>query len=156
MKSAIVMVRLLLAFGTTGCRRASVHQSTTQRHATDAPPVSLSGHWSEGASNIHYATSGVGLGGRLLAYRLSAPLDALDAFAAKEFETQGIGFVVTTTRVDAAEVNVQALETAYSVRMPWFSLGEITRGVCYRGEGLRHISVWIDADRDTMFFLMTD
>jgi hypothetical protein len=83
--AALWIVWMLLFAISSQPRFADVDQSTEPIAARDAPAISLSGSFPASATDIHYARSSAGMGGRFLAYRFTAPLTDLNAHALKEF-----------------------------------------------------------------------
>ena len=97
------------------------------------------------------------MGGRLHAYRFSAPLADLLTHADSEFKSHWEKLTPAKTNVTQADVDVSFLRRSYGVNLAWFDVGKLSNGIEFMaGHGSSRPIIWIDTNREILYFLMTD
>ncbi|MBX3452618.1 MAG: hypothetical protein KF777_23980 [Planctomycetaceae bacterium] len=143
--------------------RPHVTQSNGYAHATpDALAATLSGSLPETATNVRYCRASVGLGGRLLIYRFSAPVADLHAHAQAEFtarwdkprlrKTPSSGSPIT-----AHEVNLY--KTGFGVDADWMLPPSNALGTLYESADRQFShrpTIFVDDENGVLYFQMTD
>ncbi len=144
-----------------GSGHATVDQSIRKPTPSEAPSdITLNGSFPASASGIQYARSSVGMGGRFLSYRFSAPLSDLRSHAQAEFDSHWEKLTPTISRKKSPPFDeswLRHLEDAYGVQLDWLNPSKIGSGVKYLDKhGSNRPIIDIDEDNNSLYFVMTD
>lgn len=115
------------------------------------------------ASNIWYARSSVGLGGRAFIYRFDAPVVDCQAYAQRintSFPVHGSDSttpVLTPLDASPKPIDHDLLERAYGLSTTgWFDIENIHAGWEGRGPPSNLASIWIDSEQGRFYYYWTD
>ena len=115
------------------------------------------------ASNIWYARSSVGLGGRAFLYRFDAPEVDCQAYAqlinTSIPDQEGDTTTPILKPLDASPnpIDHDSLQRAYGLNtMGWFDVENIHTGWEGRGPPSSLASIWIDSERGRFYYYWTD
>ena len=139
-------------------------QVYVQRSDTPAPfeaatNFTLSGSLPVSATNFLYVSASVGLGGRCTLYRFEAPYQDCFEHAMKELQTKWKPSEIKTNSIAQPVADMQYVQRAYQVGpMPWFDVLKISKGVEFTIDPTsgQPPVIWIDQDRNILFFYWTD
>jgi len=106
--------------------------------------------------NEPYAVAGITIAGYLKAYRVRAPLVQLERHVTKEFLAHWDKPTYTQLPVSDTDVDVGYLEETFRVHLRWFAPHTIRNGIYYHTAAPSQPDIWIDKDRQILYFLMTD
>jgi hypothetical protein len=164
---SVVLVGILFALVSVlfvfGMNRPYVRQSDgyTSRNE-EAVSVTLSQSLPDPATNVRYCRSSVGLGGRMVAYRFSAPPADLHAHAEAEFAAHWDARKLTQTLNSPSPIsvnNISLLKSAYGVDAEWIMPPDGTIGTLYEsadGKFSHGPRIFVDDSNSVLYFLMTD
>ncbi len=110
------------------------------------------------ASNILYASSSVGMGGRGLCYRFSAPISNMlqhisflnDIPTRKREENEPLPYEPVKAPVSRAMMKPYGLH-----QLDWFDVENISTGFVSGAAGYNS-TIWIDAERELYYYYWTD
>ena len=115
------------------------------------------------ASNIWYARSSVGLGGRAFLYRFDAPEKDCQAYARQINESTSDNSggntnpILTPLASSPTSVDHDFLQRAYGLNTTgWFDVENIHSGWEGRGPPSDLASIWIDSERGRFYYCWTD
>jgi hypothetical protein len=161
---ALVWCFGVLVAPTVGCKRSNVEFT--------ARPITLSEFTNQfagfnlplTASNLYYARSSIGLGGRALLYRFDAPVEDCLSYASQFLRSTASnapsGRSVTSDLAALTKtpspVPSEKLRAYKLGGVAWFDIENVTAGfsgVAGQGSGA---SFWIDSGRGRFYYLWTD
>lgn len=127
----------------------------------DAISRTVSGTLPSAAKEIRYCRVSVGMGGRLLIYRLSAPADQLHAHALDEFENH---WLKPNPKIEQNALSPfveydRMWRSAYGVEVDWMVSPPGIRGTLYSpadGNSSHQPLIFIDDVNSVLYFQMTD
>ena len=115
------------------------------------------------ASNIWYARSSVGLGGRAFLYRFDAPEKDCQAYARQinastsDNSGENANPILTPLASSPTSVDHDFLKRAYGLNTTgWFDVENIHAGWEGRGPPSDLASIWIDSERGRFYYYWTD
>ena len=117
------------------------------------------------ASNIWYAWSSVGMGGRAHIFKFEAPLDDCTAFAKREFNHYVKQSYDNPTDYPSDDLvplkerpdDPRSRLTHYGLKkLDWFDFERITNGLTIARPRSHLPHLWIDVDRSTLYSYWTD
>ena len=104
------------------------------------------------AIKIEYAQSGVGIGGRFLAYRFTAPIDDLRAHLSKRFSTLPPGALPKPSK-KVPSLDLALFEKAYRVDLSWFDVLASDNCEVYRRPIEEHSPIVVlNLDSNTLYY----
>ncbi len=116
------------------------------------------------ATNIFFARSGVGLGGRALLYQFDAPVSDCLGYAQQLIElnnreadrpewrvTTNLVVLTTTPRIEKGTLRAYGLS-----KIGWFDLENIRAGFSGRAGPSGLASFWVDTERGRFYYYWTD
>lgn len=141
-----------------------IHASSAQDYAKQSGTTNL--FFPASASNISYAWSSVGMGGRAHIFRFSAPLDDCKVFARQRFGHYAKQLYDNPTNCPHAEI-VPLLELPEDPRprlrknyglkdLGWFDYQGMTNGLTITQPRSHIPTIWIDVDRSVLYEYWTD
>lgn len=146
-----------------GMSRAHVTQSDGWLPIADAPKsATLSESLPGSATQFCFASSSVGLSGRLMAYAVDGTPGELDAFALAEFAAhwKRPEYSVELNASSPFDSEYIAfLERAYSVDLEWLRQSSNGNGSIYhdsKDQGSRMPTIFVDKANCVLYFVMTD
>ena len=120
-------------------------------------------HLPTSASNIWYARSSVGLGGRAFLYRFDAPEVDCQAYAQlintsiPGQEGEITPSILTPLEASPIPIDHDMLQRAYGLNTAdWFDVEGINVGWKGRGPPSTLASIWIDSERGRFYYYWTD
>ncbi len=155
-----VLLTVLLVFR---MNRPHITQSNGETNASDdSKAVTLSGSLPPNAKRVQYCQASVGMGGRLLLYRFSAPSADLHTHAQAEFaahwhkpqcnKTTGVPSPIT-------EHEINLYKTGFGVNAEWMLAPPSCIGTLYEssdGQFSHRPTIFIDDTNEVLYFQMTD
>lgn len=115
------------------------------------------------ASNIWYARSSVGLGGRAFLYRFDAPVVDCQAYAQlintsiPDQEGESTTPILTPLEASPTPIDHDLLHRAYGLNTTvWFDVENIHTGWEGRGPPSSMASIWIDSEKGRLYYYWTD
>jgi hypothetical protein len=146
-----------------GMNRAHIIQSNGETDVSmDAKEATISGSLPPTAIRVQYCSASVGMGGRLLLYRFSAPVTDLHAHAQAEFaahwdkpqlkKTSGVNSPIT-------EQKIKFYKTGFGVNAAWMLAPPNASGTLYEssdGQVSHRPTIFVDDTNEVLYFQMTD
>ena len=113
------------------------------------------------ASNIWYARSSVGLGGRAFLYRFDAPVVDCQAYAQlinqSNPDQENTNPILSPLESSPTPIDHDFLHRAYGLKAKdWFDVENIHAGWEGRGHPAHLASIWIDSERGRFYYYWTD
>jgi hypothetical protein len=146
-----------------GMNRPHVTQSNGYANATpDAIAATLSGSLPETATNVRYCRASVGMGGRLLIYRFSAPAADLHAHAHAEFTAHWDKPQLQKTPSSASPITdheINLYKTGFGIDADWILPPSNALGTLYEssdGQFSHRPTIFVDDENGVLYFRMTD
>jgi len=146
-----------------GMNRPHVTQSEGYTNATpEAISATLSGSLPESATNVRHCRASVGMGGRLLVYRFSAPVADLHTHAKTEFaahrdEPQLMKVPGSASPITDHEIKLY--ESGCGIDCEWMLPPPDAVGTLYEsadGQSSHRPIVFVDDTNGVLYFQMTD
>lgn len=141
-----------------------IHASSAQDYAKQTGTTNL--FFPASASNISYAWSSVGMGGRAHIFRFSAPLDDCKVFARRRFDHYAKQLYDNPTNCPPAEIVPLVelpedprprLRKGYGLKdLGWFDCQGMTNGLTIVRLRSHFPTIWIDVDRSVLYEYWTD
>ena len=155
-----VLLSILLVIG---MNRPHVTQSSGETVVSaDANAATISGSLPPTATKVQYCRASVGMGGRLLLYRFSAPAADLHVHAQKEFaahwhkpqfmKRSGVNSPIT-------ENDIKLYKTGFGVEAAWMLTPPDVVGTLYEsldGQFSHRPTIFVDDTNEILYFQMTD
>lgn len=146
-----------------GMNRPSVTESNGETTiSAEANEATICGSLPASATKVQYCRASVGLGGRLLLYRFSAPVADLHVHAQAEFaahsrklqwkKTSGIVSPIT-------EDEIKQYNSGFGVNVEWMVAPPNTTGTLYEwadGQFSHRPTIFVDETNEVLYFRMTD
>jgi len=146
-----------------GMNRPQVTQSSGETVVSpDSNAATISGSLPPTATKVQYCRASVGMGGRLLVYRFSAPAADLHAHAQKEFaahwhkpqwkKTSGVESPI-------AEHEIKLYKTGFGIDATWMLAPPDVVGTLYEssdGQYSHRPKIFVDDTNEVLYFQMTD
>jgi|GEM_PF-1428873 hypothetical protein len=159
----ILFVLFLILLG-VGMNLPNVAQSNGfEKNATpDAIAATLSESLPETAINIRYCRASLGMGGHLLIYRFSAPVDDLHAHAEKEFAAHRYKLKFKKTpnsKSPITERDIKLHKEGFGIDADWMLPPADTLGTLYTsadGQISHQPRIFVDDKNGVLYFQMTD
>lgn len=158
-----LLVVVLSAMLVIGMNTPKVTQSDGFTKATpQAVANTISNSLPPTASHIRYCRASVGLGGRLLIYRFSAPIADLHSHAAAEFAAHWDKPEFASQQNVAApfnERNVDSFKAGFGIDASWIVPPPDSVGTIYEpadGRSSHRPVIFVDETHETFYFVMTD
>ena len=146
-----------------GMNRPHVTQSNGYVNASpDAIAATLSGSLPETATNVRYCHGSVGMGGRLLIYRFSAPSADLHAHAQAEFAAHWHKPQTKKTPDSKSPIGDDEIElyrSAFKIDGDWMLPSSNAVGTLYEssdGQFSHRPTIFVDDVNGVLYFQMTD
>lgn len=146
-----------------GMNRPHVTQSSGYANVTsDAVAATLSKSLPKTATNVRYCRASVGMGGRLLIYRFSAPVTDLHAHAQAEFgahwdKPQLKKAPGSTSPITDHEIKLH--KTGFGIDTDWMLPPSNAVGTLYEsadGQFSHRPTIFVDDANGVLYFQMTD
>lgn len=123
--------------------------------------TTLCGSFPKSATAIRSCTGSVGLQGRLLAYRFSAPVDDLHVHAQKEFAAHWDSVTFKRTQNSRSPITEHDIDgiRSYGVEADWMLPPSDAVGTVYESTDGMHShrpTIFVDERNRTLYFIMTD
>jgi len=141
-----------------------IHASSAQDYAKQSGTTNL--FFPASASNISYAWSSVGMGGRAHIFRFSAPLADCKMFAQQRFDHYAKQLYDNPTNFPPAEIVPLVelpedprprLKKDYGLKdLGWFDYQGMTNGLTIAQPRSHIPTIWIDVDRSVLYEYWTD
>ena len=128
----------------------------------EAIEVTLSASLPETATNVRYCRASVGMGGRLLIYRFSAPVSDLHAHAQAEFAAHWDKPQLkktTSSRSPITDHEIKLYKTGFGIDADWMLPPPNALGTLYESadEQFSHRpTIFTDDENGVLYFQMTD
>jgi hypothetical protein len=146
-----------------GMNRPHVNQSDCFTNVTAAAKAeSLSQTLPDSATNVRHCRASVGMGGRLLIYRISAPVADLHAHAQAEFAAHWDKPKLKTTpksRSPITDHEIALYKSGFGIDAKWMLPASDAIGTLYEsadGRFSHRPTIFVDEANGILYFQMTD
>lgn len=161
--SIAVLFSLFVILLMRGMNQPHVEQSSGETVASvDSKAATISGSLPPTATRIQYCRASVGMGGRLLLYRFSAPAADLHAHAQAEFSAhwdKPLWKKASGVESPITEGEINRYDTEYGVNATWMLASPNVTGTRYEssdGQFSRRPTIFVDESNEVLYFRMTD
>lgn len=158
-----VLFLVFMVLLVSGMNRPIVTQSNGETDlSVDSVAATISGSLPPNATKVQYCSASVGMGGRLLLYRFSAPATDLHAHAQTEFaahwdkpqfkKTTGVPSPIT-------DHEVSLYKTGFGVDAKWMLAPPNVIGTLYESSDYQishRPTIFVDDANEVLYFQMTD
>ncbi|WP_417746779.1 hypothetical protein [Rosistilla oblonga] len=158
-----VLFAVFVVLLAVGMNRPNVTQSPGYTSTTpEAVSATLSQSLPPTATNIRHCRASVGMGGRLLIYRFSAPVPDLHSHAQAEFASHWDKPPFNKTPGSTSPITdhqVKLYETAFGIDAEWMLPPPNAVGILYEsadGQFSHRPTIFVDDAKGVLYFQMTD